>query len=106
MYEDVFQVSGAPRLSVLGGQGELEIRGWNEPAIKLRGRGGPKDFQVKREGDAVILHAGEDCFLLVPRGCPVVVERAEDNRTVNVGQEERAKRHSPACPQAGSLYSR
>jgi len=47
MHEDVFQVSGAPQLSVLGSQGELEIRGWNEPAIKLRGRGGPEDFQVK-----------------------------------------------------------
>ncbi len=84
MYEDVFQVSGTPQLSVLSGQGELEIRDWSEPAIKLRGRGGPEDFQVKREGDAVILHAGEDCFLLVPRDCPVVVERAEDDRTGNV----------------------
>lgn len=82
MFEQTFETSANPYITVTECWGDLVVRGSEEQRIILRPRGGADNATMEQDGESFTLVAQDDCFLTCPAGTSLTVHTARNNLKV------------------------
>jgi len=82
MFEQTFETSSTPHVTVTECLGNLVVRGSEEQQIALHVRGGAEDVLLEREGETLTLSSRAACFLTLPPGTTLTINVVQGNLKV------------------------
>jgi len=88
MAKYLFETQGIPTLSIVECQGDLIVRGWSKPSVRLQG-----DLETSQEGETIMVTSKSDLRVDVPYRSTLQVQMVQGDAVIKRVQDSLSLQH-------------